>query len=76
MSVNVKDESTIPTPLGHINVHIRSGSILLTHTKSEYTLTETRANGYSLIVNLDAAGNAEGEAILDDGMSPDCECIH
>ena len=60
-------------PLGHINVHIRSRSIILTHTKAEYSLTDTRAGGYHLIVSLDEKGTAEGEAILDDGSSPDCQ---
>lgn len=72
VEVNEFDEATLPTPLGHINVHIRSGSIILTHAKSEYTLTETRGGGYQLIISLDEDGMAEREVILDDGMSPDC----
>ena len=75
VEVNDLDEATLPTPLGHINVHIRSGSVLLTHAESRYTLTETRAGGYHLIVNADENGEAEGEAVLDDGISPDCPWI-
>ena len=71
--MNDKDEATLSAPLGHINIHIRSGSIILTHAKAEYSLTETRAGGYHLIVSLDENGMAEGEAILDDGTSPDCQ---
>ena len=72
MTVNPNHQATLSSPLGHINLHIRSGSVILTHTKAEYTLTETRAGGYSLIVSLDERGLAGGEAVLDDGISPDC----
>jgi len=72
INVNEKDEATLHTQLGHINLHIRSGSIILTHAKAEYTLTETRAGAYTLIVNLDERGVAVGQAILDNGISLDC----
>ena len=72
MEVDENDQATHSAPLGHINIHIRSGSIILTHTKSAYSLTETRKGSYSLIVNLDDRGMAEGDAILDDGLSPEC----
>ena len=55
-------------------VHMRAGTIILTHTKAGYTLTETRKNPYTLYVFLEK-GQAAGEAILDDGMSLECELI-
>ena len=58
--------------MGSINVHIRAGSVLLVHNKSAYTLTETKAGSYGLIVSLDDEGNAEGEAVIDDGLTNDC----
>lgn len=64
-----KGQAELLTPLGHINIHIRSGSIILIHDKPGYTLKETRASGYGLIIHLDAEGKAAGEAVLDDGMS-------
>lgn len=64
-----KGQAELLTPLGHINVHIRSGSVILIHDKPGYTLKETRESGYGLIIHLDAEGKAAGEAVLDDGMS-------
>lgn len=62
-------QAELLTPLGDINIHIRSGSIILIHDKPGYTLTETRQSGYGLIIHLDSNGQAKGEAVLDDGSS-------
>ncbi|WVF67066.1 hypothetical protein IAT40_001810 [Kwoniella sp. CBS 6097] len=60
---------TLDLPLGDIGVHIRSGSILLLYDQPEYTITETREGGYSLLVVLDDGDCAEGDAKVDDGDS-------
>jgi alpha-glucosidase len=64
-----KDQAELLTPLGKINVHIRSGSVILIHDKPAYSLTETRESPYGLVIHLDAKGEANGEAVLDDGLS-------
>ena len=66
-----KGQAELLTPLGKINVHIRSGSIILIHDKPAYSLTETRESPYGLVIHLDAKGEAKGEAVLDDGLSID-----
>jgi alpha-glucosidase len=66
-----KGQAELLTPLGHINVHIRSGSIIMIHDKPAYSLTETRESPYGLIIHLDSKGEAKGEAVLDDGLSID-----
>lgn len=63
------DKVTVSAPLGEINVHIRSGSILLIHSEPQYTLAETKDGPYGLVVALDKYGEAKGEAIIDDGVS-------
>ncbi|KAL4070257.1 glycoside hydrolase family 31 protein [Scleroderma citrinum] len=57
----------LPAPLGHINVHVRGGSILLLHAKPAYTIYETRSGPYALLVSLDGEGNGCGDAFVDDG---------
>jgi alpha-glucosidase len=64
-------QAELLTPLGKINVHIRSGSVILIHDKPAYSLTETRESPYGLVIHLDAQGEATGEAVLDDGLSID-----
>jgi alpha-glucosidase (family GH31 glycosyl hydrolase) len=64
-----KGQAELLTPLGKINVHIRSGSVVLIHDKPAYSLTETRESPYGLVIHLDAKGEAKGEAVLDDGLS-------
>lgn len=59
--------TTIDAPLGHINVHIRDGSVLLLHSKPAYTTAETRAGPYSLLISQAAGGSAFGSAYIDDG---------
>ena len=56
-------------PISHINVHIRDSSILLLHQEPAYTIYETREGPYSLLVSLNAAGTALGDAYVDDGDS-------
>jgi len=59
---------TIPAPLGHIPVYVRGGSILPMQQPG-YTTLESRQNPWSLLVALDAIGDAEGQLYLDDGDS-------
>ena len=62
--------TTLDAPISHINVHIRDNSALLLHQQPAYTIAETRAGPYSLLVSLSAAGTAVGTAYIDDGISP------
>ena len=59
----------VDAPLSTIPVHVRSGSAILMHSTVGYTLTETKAGGYSILVVLDHNGEASGSAKVDDGMS-------
>ncbi|KAF5346407.1 hypothetical protein D9758_012761 [Tetrapyrgos nigripes] len=65
------DNSTVAlsAPLGHINVHIRDGSILLLHAQPAYTIEKTRQGPFSLLCSLAANGQAFGSAYIDDGIS-------
>lgn len=65
----VQGRAALSAPLGHINVHIRSGTALLLHASPGYTTTETREGPYELLVVLDDAGHAFGTAYIDDGIS-------
>jgi len=60
---------TFAAPLGHINVHVRDGSIILLHAKPAYTIRETRQGPYSLLVFQSSQGLAFGTAYIDDGIS-------
>lgn len=60
---------TFSAPLGHINVHLRDGSIILLHAKPAYTIEETRQGPYSLLISLSSQGVAFGTAYIDDGIS-------
>ncbi|KAK7442993.1 hypothetical protein VKT23_015940 [Stygiomarasmius scandens] len=60
---------TLPAPLGHINVHIRDGSVLLLHAEPAYTIEETRQGPFSLLSSLATNGQAFGSAFIDDGVS-------
>jgi len=70
-AVNVSSgiSTKLDAPLSHINVHIRSGSVILLHAEPGYTTKETRGGPYALLVSLDAEGNARGTAYIDDGIS-------
>ncbi|KAG9311239.1 glycoside hydrolase family 31 protein [Chiua virens] len=59
----------LSAPISHINVHIRDSSILLLHQEPAYTIYETRQGPYSLLVSLNKAGTASGNAYVDDGES-------
>lgn len=63
---------SLSAPLGHIPVHIRSGSALLLYQNPAYTTEETRQGPFALLVSLDSernGGGAFGTAYLDDGDS-------
>ncbi|KAI9567845.1 glycoside hydrolase family 31 protein [Boletus coccyginus] len=68
--------TTLSAPISHINVHIRDSSILLLHQEPAYTIYETREGPYSLLVSLNKASTAWGDAYIDDGESyppgPNC----
>lgn len=74
-STTVGANTTLAAPLGHINVHVRDGAVLLLHAEPGYTTTETREGPFSLLVTLpggstNASGNsAFGTAYIDDGVS-------
>ncbi|KAL1935041.1 hypothetical protein VTP01DRAFT_4181 [Rhizomucor pusillus] len=59
---------TIDAPLTHIPIHIRGGAILPLKTP-KYTVDETYATPYSLLVALDNKATAEGRLYIDDGHS-------
>ncbi|KIJ28877.1 glycoside hydrolase family 31 protein [Sphaerobolus stellatus SS14] len=61
--------ATLPAPLGTIPVHVRSGAALLLHAQPAYTIEETRAGPFEILVSLDHTGAAWGDAYLDDGIS-------
>jgi alpha-glucosidase len=61
--------TTLPAPLGHINVHIRDGSAILLHAQPAYTIEETRQGPFSLLVSQSTGGQAFGTAFIDDGVS-------
>ncbi|WWD21811.1 hypothetical protein CI109_106299 [Kwoniella shandongensis] len=63
------DKKEVPAPLGHTPIHIRGGSIVLLHEKSQYTLKDTRERPFALLVSLDRQESAEGVFLLDDGLS-------
>ena len=61
--------TTLPAPLGHINVHLRDGSAILLHAQPAYTVEETRQGPFSLLVSQSSDGKAFGTAFIDDGIS-------
>jgi alpha-glucosidase len=69
VKTNSGKNTTLQAPLGHINVHIRSGSAMLLHAKPSYTTTESRGAPYSMLVSLGSDGKADGSAYIDDGES-------
>lgn len=60
---------TLPSPLGHINVHIRDNAAILLHGEPAYTIEETRQGPFDLLVSLSKSGQAFGTVYLDDGVS-------
>lgn len=69
VNASVGTNTTLDAPLGHINVHVRDGSILLLHKEPAYTVEETRQGPYELLVSLSPSGEAFGTAFVDDGVS-------
>lgn len=61
--------TTLSAPLGHINVHIRDGAALLLHATPAYTIEETQAGPFSLLVSQSSSGLAHGTVYFDDGVS-------
>lgn len=62
------ENKTLPAPLGHINVHVKGGSLLPLQQPGNTTST-SRLNPWNFLVALDAHGAAEGTLYLDDGES-------
>jgi alpha-glucosidase len=67
---NEKKYTTLDAPLTHIPIHIRGGAIIPTKTP-EYTVGETYATDYNLIIALDKKNEAQGRLYIDDGESLD-----
>ncbi|CAL1697161.1 unnamed protein product [Somion occarium] len=67
VNASIGTNTTLPAPLGHINVHVRDGSAILLHSKPAYTIEETRQGPFSLLVSQAADGYAFGTAYVDDG---------
>ncbi|KAL7620180.1 hypothetical protein AAE478_009173 [Parahypoxylon ruwenzoriense] len=59
---------TIDTPLGHIPVYVRGGSVIPLQEPG-LTTAAVRASPWSLLVALDGNGHASGELYIDDGES-------
>ncbi|THY30913.1 putative alpha-glucosidase [Aureobasidium pullulans] len=59
---------TLDAPLGHINVHIRGGSVL-PQQEAALTTTASRNSSWSVIAALSAEGTATGSLYIDDGES-------
>jgi alpha-glucosidase len=69
VNVTVSGNTTLAAPLGHIPVHVRDGSAILLHATPAYTIAETRAGPYALLISQAADGYAFGTAYVDDGES-------
>ncbi|KAI5114828.1 hypothetical protein M0805_006008, partial [Coniferiporia weirii] len=73
VNASIGTNTTLDAPLGHINVHVRDGAVLLLHGQPAYTTTETRNGPYSLLVTLsgsaDKEASASGTSYVDDGES-------
>uniref|UniRef100_A0A3P8ZUI1 alpha-glucosidase n=1 Tax=Esox lucius TaxID=8010 RepID=A0A3P8ZUI1_ESOLU len=61
---------TLPTPLNHINLHVRGGYIL-PWQKPENNTRYSRKNPLGLIVSLSDSGTAKGSLFWDDGEGID-----
>jgi len=59
---------TLPAPLGHINVHVKSGSVVPLQAPGN-TTTTSRLNPWCLLVTADKNGEASGSLYVDDGYS-------
>jgi alpha-glucosidase (family GH31 glycosyl hydrolase) len=69
---------TLDAPFDHINVHVRGGQVIPMQEPA-MTTSESRQNPHSLLVALDARGEAHGELFLDDGetlhVGEDCSNV-
>lgn len=63
----ISNNTTLSAPLGHINVHVRDGSVLLLHAEPAYTIEDTRDGPFALLVSQAKDGYAFGTAYIDDG---------
>lgn len=68
LSVGAGENITLSAPLTHQNIHVRGGYIIPMQAAGNTTKT-SRMNPWSLLIALDANGNAEGSLYLDDGLS-------
>ena len=59
---------TLDAPIEHLPVHIRGGAIVPTKTP-KYTIGETYATNYNLVIALDEKNEATGRLYIDDGES-------
>ncbi|KAF5309523.1 hypothetical protein D9619_012366 [Psilocybe cf. subviscida] len=69
VNATVGGPTTLSAPLGHINVHIRDGAALLLHAIPAYTIEETQAGPFSLLISQSSSGLAHGTVYFDDGVS-------
>lgn len=69
VNATVGGPTTLSAPLGHINVHIRDGAALLLHATPAYTIEETQAGPFSLLISQSSSGLAHGTVYFDDGVS-------
>uniref|UniRef100_A0A7N6B035 alpha-glucosidase n=1 Tax=Anabas testudineus TaxID=64144 RepID=A0A7N6B035_ANATE len=67
-----KQMLNMPTPIDHINLHVRGGYIL-PWQKPENTTAYSRKNPLGLIVALSDSGTAQGSFFWDDGEGIDTE---
>ncbi|KAJ1588605.1 hypothetical protein NDA11_002522 [Ustilago hordei] len=70
LEVEYNKNVSVPAPLSTINVHLRPGRALLTHSQPAYTVYETAQSPYGLVVNLNNDGKAKQCFYLDDGATP------
>jgi alpha-glucosidase (family GH31 glycosyl hydrolase) len=56
-----------------VNIHIRGGSIipLADHADTAKTIEQLRSTPLTLLIALDKHGQAHGDLVVDDGISPD-----
>ncbi|GAC93447.1 glycoside hydrolase [Pseudozyma hubeiensis SY62] len=70
LDVESNKNVTVSAELSTINVHLRPGSALLTHSHPAYTVHETAQSKFALVINLNTQGQAEQAFYLDDGTTP------
>lgn len=68
VSAGAGENVTLQAPITHQNIHVRGGYIIPMQKAGNNTKT-SRMNAWSLLVALDANGNAAGDLYLDDGIS-------